>query len=164
MEVGSLSRIDEMFERLSPVLSVKDLTDILGKDKATVDRWLKKGELPGILIESTWVIYRDEVKDYLLSRHNQSGAATRESVGGTSVNYGEQRPTHPWSGRAAIKDRRVVWNPCHTSAAGARSASRDALVETGTGRSLGALRQQYRGCFSLMDRCRRRGLVGLGPR
>ena len=81
MEVLSLSRIDEMFENLPPVLSVKDLTDILGKDKATVYRWLKKGEIPGILIDgTTWIIYRDEVKDYLLSRHNQTGATPGESA------------------------------------------------------------------------------------
>lgn len=42
---------------------------------ATVYRWLKKGELPGVLIDTTWIIFRDEVKDYLLSRHNQAGAA-----------------------------------------------------------------------------------------
>ena len=76
-------RIDELFEKLSPVLSVKDLTELLGKDRATVYRWLKKGELPGILIESTWVIYRDEVKDYLLSRHNQARGTPHEE--GTST-------------------------------------------------------------------------------
>lgn len=43
-------RIDEMFEKLSAVLSVKDLTELLGKDRATVYRWLKKGELPGVRI------------------------------------------------------------------------------------------------------------------
>lgn len=75
-----MSRIDEMFAKLPPVLSVKDLTDILGKDRATVYRWLKKGELPGVLIESTWVIYRDEVKDYLVSRHNQAGARAGQNA------------------------------------------------------------------------------------
>ena len=72
-------RIDELFEKLPLVLSVTDLTRILGKDRATVYRWLKKGEIPGVLIDTTWVIYRDEVKDYLLSRHNQAGAALQES-------------------------------------------------------------------------------------
>lgn len=43
-------RIDEMFEKLPAVLSVKDLTELLGKDRATVYRWLKKGELPGVRI------------------------------------------------------------------------------------------------------------------
>jgi excisionase family DNA binding protein len=81
MEVLSLSRIDEMFEKLPPVLSVKDLTDILGKDRTTVYRWLKKGELPGILVDgTTWIIYRDEVKDYLLSRHNQTGTVPLENA------------------------------------------------------------------------------------
>lgn len=76
-----MSRIDEMFDKLPPVLSVKDLTDILGKDKATVYRWLKKGEIPGVLVDgTTWIIWRDEVKDYLLSRHNQAGAAPRDSA------------------------------------------------------------------------------------
>jgi excisionase family DNA binding protein len=67
-------RIDELFEKLPAVLSVKDLTEILGKDRTTVYRWLKKGEVPGVLIDTTWIIYRDEVRDYLLSRHNQNGA------------------------------------------------------------------------------------------
>jgi excisionase family DNA binding protein len=66
-------RIDELFEKLPAVLSVKDLTEILGKDRTTVYRWLKKGEVPGVLIDTTWIIYRDEVRDFLLSRHNQNG-------------------------------------------------------------------------------------------
>lgn len=70
-------RIDELFENLPPVMAVTDLTRILGKDRATVYRWLKKGEIPGVLIDTTWIIYRDEVKDYLLSRHNQAGGAPR---------------------------------------------------------------------------------------
>jgi hypothetical protein len=37
-------------------------------------RWLQKGVVPGVLIDTTWIIYRDEVKDYLLSNHNQAGA------------------------------------------------------------------------------------------
>jgi hypothetical protein len=27
---------------------------------------------PGVFIDTTWIIYRDEVKDYLLSRQNQA--------------------------------------------------------------------------------------------
>ncbi|MFJ5695970.1 helix-turn-helix domain-containing protein [Arthrobacter sp. NPDC093125] len=49
-------RIDELFENLRLVLSVSDLTRILGKDRATVYRWLKKGEVPGVLIDTTWII------------------------------------------------------------------------------------------------------------
>jgi excisionase family DNA binding protein len=70
-------RIDELFENLPPVLTVTDLTRILGKDRTTVYRWLRKGEVPGVLIDTTWIIYRDEVRDYLLSRHNQAGGAAR---------------------------------------------------------------------------------------
>lgn len=36
-------RIDELFENLPLVLGVTDLTRILGKDRATVYRWLKRG-------------------------------------------------------------------------------------------------------------------------
>jgi transcriptional regulator with XRE-family HTH domain len=72
-------RIDELFENLPPVLTVTDLTRILGKDRTTVYRWLKKGEVPGVLIDTTWIIYRDEVRDYLLSRHNQAGGAPQAS-------------------------------------------------------------------------------------
>ncbi|UKA56663.1 hypothetical protein LFT45_22550 (plasmid) [Arthrobacter sp. FW305-BF8] len=38
-------------------------------------RSLRKGEVPAVLIDTTWIIYRDEVKDYRLSRHNQAGGA-----------------------------------------------------------------------------------------
>jgi len=66
--------------RICPSFSgFTDLTCILGKDRATVYRWLKKGEIPGVLIDTTWVIYRDEVRDYLLSTHNQAGGAPRAS-------------------------------------------------------------------------------------
>lgn len=72
-------RIDELFEELPHVLSVSDLTRVLGKDRATVYRWLKKGEIPGVLIDTTWIIYRDEVRDYLLSRHNQAATSPNGS-------------------------------------------------------------------------------------
>jgi excisionase family DNA binding protein len=65
------ARIDGLFEDLPRVLSVTDLTRILGKDRTTVYRWLRKGEVPAVLIDTTWIIYRDEVKD-LLSGHNQA--------------------------------------------------------------------------------------------
>jgi excisionase family DNA binding protein len=70
-------RVDELFENFPQVLTVTDLTRILGKDRTTVYRWLRKGEVPGVLIDTTWIIYRDEVRDYLLSRHNQAGGAPR---------------------------------------------------------------------------------------
>jgi DNA invertase Pin-like site-specific DNA recombinase len=54
-------RIDELFENLPLVLGVTDLARILGEDRATVYRRLKKGEIPGVLIDTTWVISRDEV-------------------------------------------------------------------------------------------------------
>jgi excisionase family DNA binding protein len=72
-------RMDELFEKLPRVLSVKDLTELLGKDRTTVYRWLQKGVVPGVLIDTTWIIYRDEVRDYLLSRHNQAGALQLEN-------------------------------------------------------------------------------------
>jgi excisionase family DNA binding protein len=74
------ARIDELFENLPPVLTVTDLTRILGKDRTTVYRWLRKGEIPGVLIDTTWIIYRDEVRDYLQSRHNQAGGAPQASA------------------------------------------------------------------------------------
>jgi excisionase family DNA binding protein len=81
-------RIDELFEKLPAVLSVKDLTEILGKDRTTVYRWLKKGEVPGVLIDTTWIIYRDEVRDYLLSRHNQNGALPLDESDDLRIKFG----------------------------------------------------------------------------
>lgn len=69
-----------MFENIPPVLSVKDLRDILGKDRATVYRWLKRASFPGSSSKVRGVIYRDEVKDYLLSRHNQTSVIPPENT------------------------------------------------------------------------------------
>jgi hypothetical protein len=33
----------------------------------------QSGELPGIKLGKTWIILRDEIKDYLTSKHNQAG-------------------------------------------------------------------------------------------
>jgi hypothetical protein len=83
-------RIDELFGNLPLVLGVTALTRILGKDRTTVYRWLKNGEVPGVLIDTTWIIYRDEVRACLLSRHNQAGGAPRVS----ETAEGDSGPAH----------------------------------------------------------------------
>ncbi|NMR32477.1 helix-turn-helix domain-containing protein [Arthrobacter sp. SF27] len=77
-----MSRIDELFEGLPTHLTVDQLAAILGNNRVTVYRWLQSGELPGIKLGKTWIILRDEVRDYLMSKHNQtrpSGTAGQDA-------------------------------------------------------------------------------------
>lgn len=70
--MGDVSRLDALFEGLPTHLSVEQLADVLGVKKQTVYNWLQRGVLPGYKIESTWVILRDEIKDYLRSHRNET--------------------------------------------------------------------------------------------
>lgn len=47
----------------------------IGKDRITAYRWLQNGDLPGIKLGKIWIIFRDEVRDYLASNHNQAEPA-----------------------------------------------------------------------------------------
>lgn len=67
VRVGELAvaYLDERFAGLPDTLTVRQLAEVLGKDRGTVRRWLRAGELPGYLIGSSWVIWRDEIKQAL---------------------------------------------------------------------------------------------------
>ena len=99
------ARIDELFESLSRVVSVTDLTRILGKDRTTVYRWQRKGEVPAVLIDTTWIIYRDEVKD-LLSGHSQASGHA-----GTILQRANRR-RRPRTGRRTPRMSRPRCYPC----------------------------------------------------
>ena len=66
-----VTRLDDLFEGLPEKLSVEQLADLLGVTKQTAYGWLQNGHIPAYKIGHSWVIVRDEVKDYLASRRNQ---------------------------------------------------------------------------------------------
>ncbi len=69
---SDVSRLDDLFEGLPSHLSVDELAEVLGITRPTVYRYLQRGVLPAYKVESTWVILRDEIKDYLRSHRNEA--------------------------------------------------------------------------------------------
>lgn len=60
-----MNRLEEIFAAYPSTLSIEQLAEVLGVEPVTVYRWLRKGALPGYKIGNTWVIYRDEVRDFM---------------------------------------------------------------------------------------------------
>ena len=64
-------RLDEHFAGYGPTLTTKELGEILGVSEPTVRRWLAQGVVPAYKIGTSWVTYRDEVRDWLREQRNQ---------------------------------------------------------------------------------------------
>jgi len=81
-----VTRLDEMFEGLPPRLSMDELADLLGIDAQTAYRWVQQGKVPAYKVSRSWVILRDEVKDFLAANSNRpprapSAPAQRDAQG-----------------------------------------------------------------------------------
>ena len=63
--------IRELLVDLPRRLSVPEVAELLGVQQATIYRWLRDGEVPAYKVGSTWVILREELCDYLETKHNQ---------------------------------------------------------------------------------------------
>lgn len=63
-----------LLDRFPEELSVAELSDLLGKTRQTVWRWLADGKLPGVgsLYEGNWLIYKHELVQLLKRTTNQS--------------------------------------------------------------------------------------------
>lgn len=67
MRVGELAvaYLDDRFAKLPDTLTVRQLAELIGRDPRTVRRLLDTGGLPGYPVGDSWVIWRDEVKQFL---------------------------------------------------------------------------------------------------
>ncbi len=63
----AVSRLDDVFDGFPITLKIAQVGQLLGMDSQTVYRHLRAGRLPGYKIGGSWVIYRDELKDFLTS-------------------------------------------------------------------------------------------------
>ena len=76
--------LDELFEGLPRHLTVEQLAYVLGVSRPTAYNWLNRDAIPAYKVENTWVILRDEVKNYLRQRSNQAlGSSTPTGDEGT---------------------------------------------------------------------------------
>lgn len=73
--------IDDLFDGLPRHLTVEQLAAVLGVARPTAYTWLSRGVVPAYKVENTWVILRDEVKDYLRRRSNQAPEDTPRAGG-----------------------------------------------------------------------------------
>lgn len=75
--------LDDLFEGYPTILSVRDLSQILGLNVKTVYEYLQNGSLPAYHIGTKWVIVRDEVVAFM---HNAANQATAQSGQSTEIN------------------------------------------------------------------------------
>jgi excisionase family DNA binding protein len=67
--------LDALFEKYPERLTPQDLEEIFGLSRNTVYRWLQTGLIPAYQVEKTWLIARDQVKDWVWSHRNELRAA-----------------------------------------------------------------------------------------
>lgn len=71
-----MSRIDDLLEDYPPLMTAKEVAELLGVTERTVLRWLNESELPGIRYPRRgWAVVRDELRDWLTNAHNMRGTA-----------------------------------------------------------------------------------------
>jgi excisionase family DNA binding protein len=63
--------LDALFEKYPERLTPQDLEEIFGLSRNTVYRWLQTGLIPAYQVEKTWLIARDQVKDWVWSHRNE---------------------------------------------------------------------------------------------
>jgi excisionase family DNA binding protein len=80
-----MSQLDKVFADLPDFLTVRELAEITGKDRTTMYRWLRKGEIPASRKQdSTWLISRDQVREYMERKYGATDAASPDLRTGNS--------------------------------------------------------------------------------
>jgi excisionase family DNA binding protein len=64
------NHLAQLFAGYPPILSAKDVAEVLGLNSKTVYEYLQSGEIPAYHIGSKWVIVRDEIVEYISSTAN----------------------------------------------------------------------------------------------
>lgn len=68
-----MSRLDDLLDACPELMKAGDVAKLLGVSSRTVQNWLKEEALPGIRIAGTWVVVREELRQWLHEAHNQRG-------------------------------------------------------------------------------------------
>jgi excisionase family DNA binding protein len=63
--------LEALFAKYPERLTPQDLEEIFGLSRNTVYRWLQTGVVPAYQVEKTWLIARDQVKDWVWSHRNE---------------------------------------------------------------------------------------------
>jgi excisionase family DNA binding protein len=65
-----MSHLDDLFAPYSANMTVAQLGEVLGIGRATTYKWLNAGEIPAYRVGGSWVILRDEVKEFIAAGRN----------------------------------------------------------------------------------------------
>ena len=63
--------LDALFEKYPERMNVQQLAEALNQSKQTTYKWLQSGVLPAYQVEKTWLISRDQVKDWVWANRNE---------------------------------------------------------------------------------------------
>ncbi len=73
-----MSHLDDLFADYPANLTVAQLSEVLGIGRATTYKWLNEGTIPAYRVGSSWVILRDEVKDFIAAGRNLAADLAEE--------------------------------------------------------------------------------------
>ena len=62
--------LDALFGPYPERMTVNQLSEALNQSKQTTYKWLQTGVIPAYQIEKTWLISRDEVRDWVWENRN----------------------------------------------------------------------------------------------
>lgn len=62
--------LDALFGAYPERMNVQQLAEALNQSKQTTYKWLQHGVIPAYQIEKTWLISRDEVRDWVWENRN----------------------------------------------------------------------------------------------
>lgn len=68
-----IDALDNLFAKRAEILSVQEVAQLLGMNKAGVYKWLREGVIPGYHRGHSWFIVRDELKEWIRQGSNQPG-------------------------------------------------------------------------------------------
>ncbi|QSZ51557.1 DNA-binding protein (plasmid) [Arthrobacter sp. D5-1] len=62
--------LEALFAKYPERLTPQHLEELFGLSRNTVYRWLQNGVIPAYQVEKTWLIARDQVKDWVWENRN----------------------------------------------------------------------------------------------
>ncbi|MFC9335933.1 helix-turn-helix domain-containing protein [Arthrobacter sp. NPDC057009] len=62
--------VDALFAKYPERLTPQDLEEIFGMSRNTIYKWLQTGLIPAYRVEKTWLISREQVKDWVWENRN----------------------------------------------------------------------------------------------
>ena len=62
--------LESLFAKYPERLAPQHLEELFGLSRNTVYRWLQTGVIPAYQVEKTWLISRDQVKDWVWENRN----------------------------------------------------------------------------------------------